>query len=92
MTRELYISEWSQGNPQAESVDRAYALGQERGRYWECGLQVRMINDLVTQIKRNPFYYLEGVDEANDALVGLEAAIRILEARAEEIRKRNGWE
>lgn len=92
LTRNLYISEWSQGSPQAEATDRAYALGQERGRYWECGLQIRLLNDLVTQVKRNPYFYIPDVEESEDALVGLEAAIRILEDRAEEIRKRNGWE
>jgi hypothetical protein len=71
--------------------DKSYALGMEKGRFFEGGYLITLLQAELTQLKRQRFDTPDK-DRIIPGMVGLETAIKILEDRCEQIRKRNGWE
>jgi hypothetical protein len=71
--------------------DRSYALGVEKGRFFEGGYLIRLLQDELTKVK-NQRFDTPDKDRIIPGIVGLETAIKVLEDRCDQIRQRNGWE
>ena len=71
--------------------DRSYAKGVEKGRFLEGGYLITLLVAELTKVKQTKFTDTNAKSIIH-SMESLETAIRVLENRCEELRRRNGWE
>lgn len=82
---------WEGMHSGTASDDRSYAKGIEKGRFLEGGYLITLLVSELAEVKKTKFTNTNAKTIIH-SMESLETAIRVLENRCEELRRRNGWE